>query len=161
MCIRDRVYTYTLDEWIFDAGYAAETLLKHFQTHSLKGFGVEELKNGLTAAGAIIHYLRDTEHPHLQHIVSLQRIDRDDFLWMDRFTIRNLELIHGNAEGTHTLLAVLDNTVSAMGARLLKRWVIFPLKDIQKINERLETVEFLIRETELRNKLVSLSLIHI
>jgi len=150
-----KVYTYTLDEWIFDAGYAAETLLKHFQTHSLKGFGVEELKNGLTAAGAIIHYLRDTEHPHLQHIVSLQRIDRDDFLWMDRFTIRNLELIHGNAEGTHTLLAVLDNTVSAMGARLLKRWVIFPLKDIQKINERLETVEFLIRETELRNKLVS------
>lgn len=150
-----KVYTYTLDEWIFDAGYATETLLKHFQTHSLKGFGVEALKNGLTAAGAIIHYLRDTEHPHLQHIVSLQRIDRDDFLWMDRFTIRNLELIHGNAEGTHTLLGVLDNTVSAMGARLLKRWIIFPLKDIQQINERLDTVEFLIRETELRNKLVS------
>ncbi|HRG93706.1 MAG TPA: DNA mismatch repair protein MutS, partial [Chitinophagaceae bacterium] len=150
-----KVYTYTLDEWIFDPGYAAETLLKHFQTHSLKGFGVEDLKNGLTAAGAIIHYLRDTEHPHLQHIVSLQRIDRDDFLWMDRFTIRNLELIHGNAEGTHTLLGVLDNTVSAMGARLLKRWIIFPLKDLQKINERLDTVEFLIRETELRNKLVS------
>ncbi len=150
-----KVYTYTLDEWIFDPAYAAETLLKHFQTHSLKGFGVEDLKNGLTAAGAIIHYLRDTEHPHLQHIVSLQRIDRDDFLWMDRFTIRNLELIHGNAEGTHTLLGVLDNTVSAMGARLLKRWIIFPLKDLQKINERLDTVEFLIRETELRNKLVS------
>lgn len=148
-----KVYTYTLDEWIFDAAYAEETLLKHFQTHSLKGFGVEELKNGLTAAGAIIHYLRDTEHPNLQHIVSLQRIDRDDFLWMDRFTIRNLELVYGNSEGNHTLLNVLDNTVSPMGARLLKRWIVFPLKDIQKINERLDTVEYLIRETELRNKI--------
>jgi DNA mismatch repair protein MutS len=148
-----KVYTYTLDEWIFDAAYAEETLLKHFQTHSLKGFGVEELKNGLTAAGAIIHYLRDTEHPNLQHVVSLQRIDRDDFLWMDRFTIRNLELVYGNSEGNHTLLNVLDNTVSPMGARLLKRWIVFPLKDIQKINERLDTVEYLIRETELRNKI--------
>ena len=149
----NKVYTYTLDEWIFDAGYASDTLLKHFQTHSLKGFGVDEMKNGLTAAGAIIHYLKDTEHPNLQHIVSLQRIDRDDFLWMDRFTIRNLELVYGSHEGNHTLLGVLDNTVSPMGARLLKRWIVFPLKDIQKINERLDTVEFLIRETELRNKL--------
>ncbi len=149
----NKVYTYTLDEWIFDAGYASDTLLKHFQTHSLKGFGVDEMKNGLTAAGAIIHYLKDTEHPNLQHIVSLQRIDRDDFLWMDRFTIRNLELVYGSHEGNHTLLGVLDNTVSPMGARLLKRWIVFPLKDIQKINERLDTVEFLICETELRNKL--------
>ena len=153
-----KVYTYTLDEWIFDAAYAEETLLKHFQTHSLKGFGVEDLKNGLTAAGAIIHYLRDTEHPNLQHIVSLQRIDRDDFLWMDRFTIRNLELVTGagsyrDSEGNHTLLSVLDSTVSPMGARLLKRWIIFPLKDIQKINERLDTVEYLIKETDLRNKI--------
>ena len=147
-----RIYTYTLDEWIFDPGYATETLLKHFQTHSLKGFGVDEMKNGLTAAGAIIHYLKDTEHPNLQHIVSLQRIDREDFLWMDRFTIRNLELVTSNAEGNPTLLGVLDNTVSPMGARLLKRWIIFPLKDIRKINERLDTVEFLVKETELRNK---------
>ncbi len=147
-----KIYTYTLDEWIFDAAYAEDTLLKHFQTHSLKGFGVEDLKNGLTAAGAIIHYLKDTEHPNLQHIVSLQRIDRDDFLWMDRFTIRNLELVAGNSEGNHTLLSVLDSTVSPMGARLLKRWIIFPLKDIQKINERLDTVEYLIKETDLRNK---------
>ncbi|HEY6506097.1 MAG TPA: DNA mismatch repair protein MutS, partial [Chitinophagaceae bacterium] len=148
-----KVYTYTLDEWIFDANYASDTLLKHFQTHSLKGFGVEDLKNGLTAAGAIIHYLKDTEHPNLQHITSLQRIDRDDFLWMDRFTIRNLELVFGNSEGNHTLLSVLDNTVSPMGARLLKRWIIFPLKDISKINERLELVEFFIKETDLRNKI--------
>jgi DNA mismatch repair protein MutS len=146
-----KVYTYTLDEWIFDSSYAEDILLKHFQTHSLKGFGTDDLKNGLVAAGAIIHYLRDTEHPHLQHITSLQRIDRDDFLWMDRFTIRNLELIYGNSEGNHTLLHVLDNTVSPMGARLLKRWIVFPLKDIQKISERLDTVEYLVKETDLRN----------
>ncbi|MBL7737648.1 MAG: DNA mismatch repair protein MutS [Chitinophagaceae bacterium] len=148
-----KVYTYTLDEWIFDNNYAVDTLLKHFQTHSLKGFGVEELKNGLTAAGAIIHYLKDTEHPNLQHITSLQRIDRDNFLWMDRFTIRNLELVYGNSEGNHTLLSVLDNTVSPMGARLLKRWIVFPLREINKINERLELVAYLIKETDLRNKI--------
>jgi len=148
-----KVYTYALDEWIFDPAYAADSLLKHFQTHSLKGFGVEEMKNGLTAAGSIIHYLRDTEHPNLQHITSLQRIDREDFLWMDRFTIRNLELVFGNSEGNHTLLNVLDNTVSPMGARLLKRWIIFPLKEINKINERLELVEFFIKDAELRNKI--------
>src|SRR4029077_2121185 len=149
-----KVYTYALDEWIFDHGYASDTLLKHFQTHSLKGFGVEDMKNGLTAAGAIIHYLRDTEHPNLQHITSLQRIDREDFLWMDRFTIRNLELVFGNPEGNHTLLAVLDNTVSPMGARLLKRWIIFPLKEISKINERLDLVEYLIKDPELKNSVV-------
>ncbi|HRA12557.1 MAG TPA: DNA mismatch repair protein MutS, partial [Chitinophagaceae bacterium] len=148
-----KMYTYTLDEWIFDNAYAEDLLLKHFQTHSLKGFGVDEMKNGLTAAGAIIHYLKDTEHPNLQHITSLQRMDRDDFLWMDRFTIRNLELVYGNSDGNHTLLSVLDNTVSPMGARLLKRWIVFPLKDIQKINERLDTVEYLIKETEFRNKI--------
>jgi DNA mismatch repair protein MutS len=149
-----KIYSYTLDEWIFDSVYAEDVLLKHFQTHSLKGFGVDELKWGLIAAGAIIHYLRDTEHPNLQHITSLQRIDRDDFLWMDRFTIRNLELVYGNSEGNHTLLSVLDNTASPMGARLLKRWIIFPLKDILKINERLTLVELLIKETDLRNKII-------
>ena len=148
-----KMYTYTLDEWIFDLNYAEDILLKHFQTHSLKGFGVDDLNNGLVAAGAIIHYLKDTEHPHLQHITSLQRIDRDDFLWMDRFTIRNLELVYANSEGNHTLLSVLDNTVSPMGARLLKRWIIFPLKDIIRINERLELVEFFIKATDLRNKI--------
>ncbi len=148
-----KIYSYTLDEWIFDNTYAEDTLLKHFQTHSLKGFGIDDLRKGMIAAGAIIHYLKDTEHPNLQHITSLQRIDRDDFLWMDRFTIRNLELVVGNSEGNHTLLSVLDNTVSPMGARLMKRWIVFPLKDIQKINERLDTVEHLIKETDLRNKL--------
>jgi len=148
-----KIYTYTLDEWVFDTAYAEDTLLKHFQTHSLKGFGVDELKNGMIAAGAIIHYLKDTEHPNLQHITSLQRIDRDDFLWMDRFTIRNLELLVNNADSNTTLIGVMDNTVSPMGARLLKRWIVFPLKDIHKINERLDTVELLIKETDLRNKI--------
>jgi DNA mismatch repair protein MutS len=149
-----KIYSYTLDEWIFDPAYAGDLLLKHFQTHSLKGFGVEEMKDGLTAAGAIIHYLRDTEHPNLQHISAIQRIDREDFLWMDRFTIRNLELVSGSVEGNHTLLSILDNTVSPMGARLLKRWIVFPLKDIQRINERLASVEGLIRDTEWRNRCV-------
>jgi DNA mismatch repair protein MutS len=148
-----KVYSYTLDEWIFTEAYAEDTLLKHFQTHSLKGFGVDEMKKGLIAASAILHYLKETEHPNLQHIISLQRIDREDFLWMDRFTIRNLELISRNSEAGHTLLDVLDNTASPMGARLLKRWIVFPLKDIQKINERLDTVEFFIKETDLRNKI--------
>ena len=148
-----KIYSYALDEWIFDQSYAEDLLLKHFQTHSLKGFGVDEMKQGLIAAGAIIHYLKDTEHPNLQHITALQRIDRDDFLWMDRFTIRNLELVSGNAEGNHTLLSILDNTVSPMGARLMKRWIVFPLKDIQKINERLDTVAYLIKETDLRNQI--------
>ena len=154
----NKTYTYTLDEWIFDGVYANDILLKHFQTHSLKGFGVEDLQDGLIAAGSIIHYLKDTEHPHLQHISSIQRIDRDDFLWMDRFTIRNLELVPEAGwernDRQHNLLSVLDNTVSPMGARLMKRWIVFPLKDIIKINERLDLVEFFIRETELRNKLV-------
>ncbi len=147
-----RFYTYTLDEWIFSEVYAQESLLKHFGTHSLKGFGVEGFKTGIIAAGAILHYLKDTEHPNLQHITSLQRIEKDDYLWMDRFTIRNLELL-GGAEGSHTLLKVLDNTVSPMGARLLKRWLVLPLKDINRINERLDLVEYFIKEVDERTKI--------
>src|SRR5215203_2736299 len=128
-----KIYSYTLDEWIFSEAYAEETLLKHFQTISLKGFGVDDLRKGIIAAGAVMHYLKDTEHPNLQHITNMQRINRDDFLWMDRFTIRNLELVIRNSEAGHTLLDVLDNTVSPMGARLLKRWIVFPLKDIHTI----------------------------
>ncbi|MEO5999138.1 MAG: DNA mismatch repair protein MutS [Chitinophagaceae bacterium] len=149
----NKFYTYTLDEWIYQDVYAEEILLKHFQTHSLKGYGVETLTAGLTAAGAILHYLKDNEHPNLQHIVSMQRIDKEDFLWMDRFTIRNLELLGSGQDEGRTLLKVLDNTVSPMGARLLKRWVVFPLKDIIKINERLDLVEYFIKEVDNRNKI--------
>ncbi len=146
-----KFFTYTLEEWIFAEAYATESLLKHFGTHSLKGFGIEGQQMGIIAAGAILHYLKDTEHPNLGHITSIQRIDKEDHLWMDRFTIRNLELF-GGAEGSNSLLQVLDNTVSAMGARLLKRWMVLPLNNIAKINERLNTVEFLIKEVELRTK---------
>ena len=148
-----KFYTYTLDSWIFDSAYCLELLLKHFQTHSLKGFGIEQMPSAIISAGAIFHYLKDTEHPNLQHITSIQRLEREDHLWMDRFTIRNLELLGSSAENGQSLLRILDNTVSPMGARLLKRWVVLPLKDIDKINERLNLVEFLVKEVELRNKL--------
>ncbi len=145
-------FTYTLDEWIFAEAYATESLLKHFGTHSLKGFGVEGLTAGIIASGAILHYLKDTEHPNLQHITSLQRINRDEHLWMDRFTVRNLELI-SNYDNSNTLLKTINNTVSPMGARLLKRWMLMPLNDILPINERLNAVEFLVKETDTRNKI--------
>lgn len=147
-----KFFTYTLEEWIFAEAYATESLLKHFGTHSLKGFGVEGMTLGIIAAGAVLHYLKDTEHPNLGHITSIQRIDREEHLWMDRFTIRNLELF-GGTDGSNTLLKVLDNTVSAMGARLLKRWMVLPLNSIVKINERLQTVEYLIKEVDQRNKI--------
>ncbi len=145
-------YTYGLDEWIFQENYAQEILLKHFQTHSLKGFGVESMILGRIAAGAILHYLKDTEHPHVQHIVNIQRIDKEDFLWMDRFTIRNLELLqHGQGEGL-SLLQVLDQTVSPMGARLLKRWIVFPLKERKAIEDRLEAVGYFIKDAAVRQQ---------
>jgi len=151
-----KFYTYTMEDWIFDEAYATDSLLKHFQTHSLKGFGVEDMQEGIVAAGAVLHYLKDTEHPHLQHISSIQRIDRKDHLWMDKFTIRNLELLgapdHHHEQGT-SLLKILDQTVSPMGARLLKRWLLMPLKDSRRIRERLEAVEFLIKDPDLHNAL--------
>lgn len=148
-----RFYTYTMESWIFDEAFAKESLLKHFQTHSLKGFGIEDLHQGVVAAGAILYYLKETEHPNLQHITSLQRMERDDFLWMDRFTIRNLELLYTGVDNGNSLLKVLDNTVSPMGARLLRRWMLFPLKNEIKINERLDTVSLFILETELRKQI--------
>lgn len=148
-----KFYTYTMESWIFDEAFATESLLKHFQTHSLKGYGIEGMHHGITAAGAILYYLKETEHPNLQHITSVQRMEREDFLWMDRFTIRNLELLNTGVDNGNSLLKVLDNTVSPMGARLLRRWMIFPLKDVAKINERLDTVAFLILQTDLRKEL--------
>jgi DNA mismatch repair protein MutS len=149
----DRYYTYSLESWVFDETYARENLLRHFQTHSLKGFGIESLTQGIIAAGAIIHYLKDTEHPHLQHISSIQRLDRENYLWMDQFTVRNLELLPGGDQH-FSLLHTLDNTVSPMGARLMKRWMLMPLKDIIPIRERLDLVDFFIREPELRAQLL-------
>jgi len=148
-----KFYTYTLESWIFDIAFATENLLKHFQTHSLKGFGIENMSCGIVAAGTVLHYLKDTEHPNLQHITTIQRIEQDDYLWMDRFTTRNLELLSSGSENGNCLLKVLDNTVSPMGARMLKRWTVLPLKDIKKINERLNLVEYFIKETDIRKNL--------
>ncbi len=146
-----KFYTYSLESWLFDKAYATESLLKHFGTHSLKGFGIEDMQAGIIAAGAVLHYLKDTEHPNLQHITSIQRIDKDDHLWMDRFTIRNLELLGNSSDSGQSLQKIMDNTVSPMGARLMKRWIVLPLKDINRINERLNLVEYFIKETDCRN----------
>jgi DNA mismatch repair protein MutS len=146
-------FTYTLDEWIFSETYATESLLKHFGTHSLKGFGVAEMSVGILAAGAILHYLKETEHPHLQHITTLQPILREDHLWMDRFTMRNLELMSAN-EDAQTLFKTINQTVSPMGGRLLKRWMLMPLNQRNMIQERLDAVEYMIGEAELREHLL-------
>jgi DNA mismatch repair protein MutS len=150
-----KFFTYTLDSWLFEEAFATESLLKHFQTHSLKGFGIQDMKAGIIAAGAVLYYLKDTEHPHLQHLSTIQRLDREEFLWMDRFTIRNLELMGSSYTGDqgHSLLKVLDNTVSPMGARLLKRWLLMPLKDKTRIQERLDAVEYFIKDPVLRSAL--------
>lgn len=145
-------YTYALDEWIFAEQYGRDSLLKHFGTLNLKGFGIEEMRSGIIAAGAVLHYLRETAHPNLAHITTIQRIVRGEHLWMDRFTIRNLELLP-TSERPESLLKVLDNTVSPMGARLMKRWMLMPLTDLARINERLDLTEFLIVQTDLRNNL--------
>lgn len=146
-------YVYGLDEWIFSHTYGRDSLLKHFGTSSLKGFGVEELHSGIIAAGAVLHYLKETEHPDLGHITSLQRVDRDEYLWMDRFTIRNLELLP-LGERQESLLHVMDNTVSPMGARLMKRWLMLPLTDLPRIEERLNLVEYLILHVDNKDDLV-------
>ncbi len=151
----NKFYTYTMEAWLFDEPFATESLLKHFQTHSLKGYGVENMHSGVVAAGAILYYLKETEHPNLGHITSIQRMEKDDYLWMDRFTIRNLELLNTGVGDGNCLLKVLDNTVSPMGARMLKRWVVLPLKDITKINERLDTVEHFILQTDIRKQLAA------
>jgi DNA mismatch repair protein MutS len=144
-----RVYTFQLDEWIYREPYTYELLLQHFQTQSLKGFGVEDMRAAIVACGVAIHYLRDTEHANLQHINSLQRITANDFLWMDRFTIRNLELIQSTWEQGASLLKAIDHTTTPMGARLMRRWMIFPLYDIQRINARLDLVTYVLQEQEL------------
>ncbi len=147
-------YTYFLDEWPYTGDYATEALLKHFEVASLKGFGVERMSAGIVAAGVALHYLNETEHRNLQHISTLSRIEEDRFMWLDRFTIRNLELIGSMNENAVTLSDVLDHTASPMGARLLKRWIVMPLKDKKGIQERLDVVDFFFSNRELRDELI-------
>jgi DNA mismatch repair protein MutS len=136
-------HNFYLEDWIFKDDYAFETLTKHFQTVSLKGFGIEELNEGIIASGAILYYLSETQHNRVQHITSIQRIAEDAYVWMDRFTIRNLELYHSYNPNAVTLLDVIDKTLSPMGGRLLKRWLALPLKDSNKIKSRHQVVSYL------------------
>ena len=149
----DDFHLFYLDDWVFQEDYAVEALNTHFKTKSLKGFGVEHLENGIIASGVVLHYLSETQHSKLDHISHLQRIAEDAYVWMDRFTIRNLELYHSNAQNAVTLLQVIDKTISAMGGRMLKRWLALPLKKSEKIIERHEVVSFLIDHTALLQKM--------
>jgi DNA mismatch repair protein MutS len=139
----DDFHTFFLEDWVYKEDYALESLTKHFQTNSLKGFGVEELTEGLIASGAILYYLSETQHNKIQHITNIQRIAEDAYVWMDKFTIRNLELYHSYNPNAVTLLDVIDKTLSPMGARLLKRWLALPLKDISKIRSRHQVISYL------------------
>ncbi|MFT5668256.1 MAG: DNA mismatch repair protein MutS [Vicingaceae bacterium] len=141
-------FTYMLDDWVFTREFGEENLLKHFETKSLKGFGVESLNAGIVAAGAALHYLADTRHDKLKHINKIARIDANNFVWLDRFTIRNLELMYSANEGATTLLDVMDETISPMGARMMRRWIALPLKELKPIQERLSAVEFLLKASD-------------
>ncbi|MDO9152592.1 MAG: DNA mismatch repair protein MutS [Paludibacter sp.] len=143
-------YTYALEDWAYTPDTAIERLLKQFETKNLKGFGVDNLTHGVIAAGSILHYLDLTHHQQTAHITQLARIEEDRYVWLDRFTVRNLELYGTINEGGRTLLDVLDKTISPMGARMLKRWIAFPLKDIKPINERLSVVEYLFKDPDLK-----------
>lgn len=145
-----KFFTFELDDWVFNESSSREKLLKHFETKNLKGFGVEHLKNGIVASGAILQYLNMTQHYQIGHITSLSRIEEDRYVRLDKFTVRSLELIGSMNEGGTSLLDVIDRTISPMGARLLKRWVVFPLKDEKPVNERLDVVEYFFRKPDFK-----------
>lgn len=144
--LNQKYYLFTLEDWIFEFHYGYETLVRHFDTQSLKGFGIEDWTVGIIAAGAALHYLKDTQHDQIQHLRTIQQVIQHDFLWMDRFTIRNLELLQSQYQEGTSLLDVMDHTVTAMGARLLKRWLIFPLNDLQSIKDRHQKVNHIHNE---------------
>lgn len=149
----EKFNTFYLEDWVYKEDYAFETLNNHFQTTSLKGFGIDELPDGIIASGAILYYLSETQHNKVQHIANIQRIAEDAYVWMDRFTIRNLELYHSHSQNAVTLLDVIDKTLSPMGSRLLKRWLALPLKDIHKIRNRHEVVSYLKDNEEVFQKM--------
>lgn len=149
----DRFNTFCFEDWVYSHDFAYPLLLEHFKVKTLKGFGIENLSLGITSAGAIIQYLADTEHRRIQHISSLTRLDEDKYVWLDKFTIRNLELVFAQHEGGVPLIQVLDETITPMGARLLRKWVVLPLKEPKPIQERLDTVELLVKERDLLESL--------
>ena len=145
-----KFFTFELDDWVFTETSAREKLLKHFEVKNLKGFGVEHFKNGIIASGAILQYLIMTQHTQIGHVTSLARIEEDKYVRLDKFTVRSLELMGSMNDGGSSLLNVIDKTISPMGARLLKRWLVFPLKDVQPINERLNVVEYFFRQPDFK-----------
>ncbi len=147
-CFPEKYYTNTFDDWVFTLDFASELLMKQFGTTSLKGFGVENLNEGIIAAGAALYYLQDTQHDRTQHICKLSRIEEDRYVWLDKFTIRNLELIHSPNENARTLIDVIDQTLTPMGSRLLRRWMVMPLKDVAAIEQRLAVVDQLVRNID-------------
>lgn len=147
----NKFFTFELDDWIFTEQSANSKLLSHFETKNLKGFGVDHLKNGIIAAGAILYYLEQTQHTQISHIRSISRIEEDKYVRMDKFTIRSLELLGSMNDGGKSLLEVMDKTISPMGGRMLRRWMVFPLKDVRPIEERLNVVEYFFREPDFRN----------
>ncbi len=149
----EKYYTFTFEDWVFSKDFTYELLLKHFETTSLKGFGIEDFELGIIAAGAALHYLAETQHDKVKHISKIARIEEDHYVWLDRFTIRNLEIIYSINENAPTLLDTLDKTISPMGARLLKRWVSLPLKDKQLIDERLNIIDYFINENNFKEAL--------
>ena len=151
-----KFYTFKLDDWIFTQEAANDRLLKQFETSSLKGFGVQNLNFGIIAAGAILYYLDITQHEQLGHITSLARIEENRYVWLDKFTIKNLELFHSPYEGAKTLIDVMDKTISPMGGRLLKRWISLPLKDIQPVNERLDVVQYFVENITIKDEIAGL-----
>ncbi len=150
----DKFYTYGLDDWAFTTEFGNETLLKHFGTKSLKGFGIENLEQGIIAAGAALHYLADTAHDKVKHISTISRIEEEKYVWLDRFTIRNLELFSSHNDNAKTLIHIIDETVSPMGSRMLKRWLALPLKDKAPIDERLEVVDYFLSNSEINTHIV-------
>ena len=144
----NRYHTYHLEDWVFQTEYANENLQKHFEVNTLKGFGIQDLSCGIIAAGAVLYYLSETQHNQLKHIQNISRIATDDFVWMDRFTVRNLELYTPNSVNAVTLLAIIDKTISPMGGRLLKRWLALPLKNLNQIQHRQSLVKFCIENTD-------------
>ena len=152
----DRYHHYHLDDWVFTKEFGEESLLKHFGTTSLKGFGIHELPNAITAAGAAIYYLKQNHQDRIAHISSISRIDEDRHVWLDKFTIRNLELVSSPHENAKTLVSVLDNTLTPMGARLMRRWILMPLKEREPLHERLDVVEHFTERREHANKIADL-----
>ena len=147
----DKAYTYKLDDWIFTHDYAQDSLLKHFDVKSLKGFGIDKMDSAIIAASAILHYLSETQHDKTGHIKKISRIEEDKYVWLDRFTVRNLELLYSTNEDATTLIDVLDKTITPPGSRMLRRWMILPLKEISLIQERLDIVDFYLTHNDFKD----------